>query len=89
MIRIPYNIDKDFKIFLLNKGVPKTYFYYYCKWLRYYLDFCQKYNFQQSEQKSFSQFITKLQKKLNFRTTKTSISLDIPVLCTNIEFEHW
>ena len=63
MIRIPYNIDKDFKIFLLNKGVPKTYFYYYCKWLRYYLDFCQKYNFQQSDQKSVSQFINKLQEK--------------------------
>ena len=63
MIRIPSDIDKDFKIFLLNKGVPKTSFYYYCKWLQYYLDFCQKYNFQQSEQESLSQFINKLQEK--------------------------
>jgi len=63
VIKIPSDIDKNFKIFLLNKGVPKISFYYYCKWLRYYLDRCKKYNFQQSDQKSVSQFINKLQEK--------------------------
>jgi len=36
---------------------------YYRKWLRYYLDFCQKYGFIQSDTKSLPHFIKKLKEK--------------------------
>jgi hypothetical protein len=36
---------------------------YYKKWLRYYLDFCQKYKQPISTKESLQQFIKKLQEK--------------------------
>jgi hypothetical protein len=36
---------------------------YYKKWLRYYLDFCQKYNHPISTKESLGAFIKKLQQK--------------------------
>ncbi len=33
------------------------------KWLRYYLDFCLKYKCNQSDKKSLSHFLSKLQEK--------------------------
>jgi len=36
---------------------------HYRKWLRYYLDFCQKYGFRQSDTKSLPHFIKKLKEK--------------------------
>jgi len=48
---------------LVQKGIPKNFRFYYKKWLRYYLDFCQKYNFKQSDKESLSYFIKKLKEK--------------------------
>jgi len=36
---------------------------YYKKWLRYYPDFCRKYDFGQSDRKSLTPFIDKLKEK--------------------------
>ena len=35
----------------------------YQKWLRYYLDFCRKYNFSQTQRGSLTHFLMKLQEK--------------------------
>jgi len=35
------------------------------KWVRFYLDFCHKYNFRQKEPKSLSAFMKKLKEKSN------------------------
>ena len=48
---------------LVQNGVPDKYHYYYGKWLRYYLDFCLKYNVKQSNKGSLSQFLKKLKEK--------------------------
>ena len=36
---------------------------YYKKWLRYYLDFCHKYNHEFSVKKSLAHYINKLKEK--------------------------
>ncbi|MFC1813765.1 hypothetical protein ACFL03_13855 [Thermodesulfobacteriota bacterium] len=46
----------------VQKAVPNKY-HYYRKRLRYYLDFCQKYGFRQSDTKSLLHFIKKLKEK--------------------------
>jgi len=43
------NINTLYSALLIQKAVPDKYHPYYRKWLRYYLDFCQKYGFIQSE----------------------------------------
>ncbi len=42
MIPIPQNINTLYSALLIQKAVPDKYHPYYRKWLRYYLDFCQK-----------------------------------------------
>jgi len=63
MIPIPQNINTLYSALLIQKAVPDKYHPYYRKWLRYYLDFCQKYGFIQSDTKSLPHFIKKLKEK--------------------------
>lgn len=63
MIPIPQNINTLYSALLIQKAVPDKYHPYYRKWLRYYLDFCQKYGFRQSDKKSLPHFINKLKEK--------------------------
>lgn len=46
-----------------NKAVPKKAHFYYKKWLRYYLDYCYKYNYNQIDKESLNLFIGKLKEK--------------------------
>jgi len=46
MISIPSEIPVRFNSALAKNRIAKEYQNHYRKWLRYYLDFCQKYNFQ-------------------------------------------
>jgi len=63
MIPIPQNINTLYSALLIQKAVPDKYHPYYRKWLRYYLDFCQKYGFKPSDTKSLPHFIKKLKEK--------------------------
>ena len=63
MLAIPSPIQKEFEKYLRNKAIPDKYHGEYKKWLRYYLDFCQKYHFAPGLRESLSQFIQKLQEK--------------------------
>ena len=63
MIQIPSDIRIDFDALLVKKGIPERFHFNYRKWLRYYLDFCHKYHFQQSNKENLSHFIKKLQEK--------------------------
>ena len=63
MNEIPIEIIVLYDAQLVQKEIPKNFRFYYKKWLRYYLDFCQKYNFKQSDKKSLSYFIKKLKEK--------------------------
>ena len=63
MNEIPIEIIVLYDAQLVQKEIPKNFRFYYKKWLRYYLDFCQKYNFKQSDKESLSYFIKKLKEK--------------------------
>ena len=63
MIVIPTALLARFESALTKKSVPNGQRNYYKKWLRYYLDFCQKYSHPPSTKESLQQFIKKLQEK--------------------------
>jgi len=60
---IPPKIKSDFDALLIAKQINERYYFYYRKWLKYYLDFCQKYHFQHEDRKSLNHFIRKLKDK--------------------------
>ncbi len=63
MIQIPAQLLRQYTTFITHKGVPPREQQYYVKWVRFYLDFCHKYNFSQATRKSLSAFMDKLRKK--------------------------
>ena len=63
MIIIPHELQVQFVTCLRSKAVPEHEFSSYLKWLRYYLDFCEKYRFSAGQPTSLLQFIRKLQEK--------------------------
>ncbi len=63
MIQVPYHITNKFTALLHQKGVKADLHRHYIKWLRYYLDFCHKYNLSQTTDQSLSAFMEKLTEK--------------------------
>jgi hypothetical protein len=63
MIQIPAHFISQYIKFIAERGVQPAGQQYYVKWLRYYLDFCHKYTFQQNAVESLAAFIEKLQEK--------------------------
>lgn len=63
MIQIPAHFISQYIKFIAERGVQPAGQQYYVKWLRYYLDFCQKYTFRQNAVESLAAFIEKLQEK--------------------------
>ena len=63
MIQIPANLVTRYTSFIQHSGVPSGQLRYYIKWLRYYLDFCRKYNFRQEGKESLAAFMEKLKEK--------------------------
>ena len=49
----------------------------YQKWLRYYLDFCRKYNFPQTQRGSLTHFLMKLQEKKQTKAQQDQASHSI------------
>lgn len=63
MLFIPGAVFDDFEGFLTNKGVSADSFPEYKKWLRYYLDFCDKYPVPDSKSERVRLFAEKLRQK--------------------------
>ena len=63
MKQISNTIIEHDKALLAQKQIPPNSQPHYLKWLRYYLDFCRKYNFKESGKKSLPHFINKLKEK--------------------------
>jgi hypothetical protein len=63
MSQIPSHVQTRYKSLLIEKTVPEKKHHFYLKWLRYYLDFCLKYKFNQSDRESLPEFIDKLREK--------------------------
>jgi integron integrase len=63
MLPIPPVLQAQFEEYLRNKSVPTRIHGEYKKWLRYYLDFCDKNGFPPARDEGFPRFIRKLQEK--------------------------
>jgi hypothetical protein len=70
MLQIPPKIRVQFNIMLIQKNIPKSAHTDYRKWLRYYLDFCHKYHFDNSKKESLPHFIKKIKKRQNIGQQK-------------------
>ncbi len=63
MKQIPSNIKVLYDAHLKNKAISKSAHFHYRKWLRYYLDFCDKYHLNELKKEHLVQFIKKLKDK--------------------------
>jgi integron integrase len=63
MRSVSTDIARNYSKLLEAKGIPPKNHYHFQKWLRYYLDFCYKYQFISADRDSLSYFIKKLHEK--------------------------
>jgi site-specific recombinase XerD len=63
MLSIPPALQAQFEKCLRDKAIPKKTHGLYKKWLRYYLDFCKKYDFPDAQRESLPPFLRKLEEK--------------------------
>jgi site-specific recombinase XerD len=63
MLQIPAQTTSQFGTYIGQQGIPTGQHRYYLKWMRYYLDFCHKYHFEQGTDTSLSAFLKKLNEK--------------------------
>lgn len=63
MIKTPEGLKVKFEAWMDGANVPASQCVQYRKWLRYYLDFCSKYQHPYAETASLSLFIDKLVSK--------------------------
>lgn len=63
MKNIPVGLQNNFKYALNRKYVPTNQHGLYFKWLKYYLDFCEKHNFDPYNLQTIPNFLKKLQEK--------------------------
>jgi hypothetical protein len=63
MLNIPEALQKKYHHLLIQKKISADNHSDYKKWLRFYLDFCKKYQHPYADSKSLSLFLTKLEGK--------------------------
>ena len=63
MIPVPAALLARFEACLIAREIPKGSHMYYKKWLRFYLDFCAKYQFEPNNRESLAAFLQKLRDK--------------------------
>lgn len=61
MLAIPPDFGRNYAPLSANHGAPQR--PYYLKWLRYHLDFCQKFALTPTDRRSFTAFDEKLREK--------------------------
>lgn len=63
MLPIPENISVQFNNVLRQRAIPESFHVHYRKWLRYFLDFCEKYPPPEGKSERIRLFIEKLKSK--------------------------
>jgi hypothetical protein len=63
MQMIPPELQQRYGAFLAERGIATELRPHFLKWLRYYLDFCQKYALDSADKRSFPPFDEKLKSK--------------------------
>ena len=79
MVQLPKNVSKHFSNFLIAKNLSDKDQFFYKKWLRFYWDFCHKYQHNSFSELSLPLFLVKLRQKgqseLQQRQASTAVSL--------------
>ncbi len=70
MLQVPAQLLHQYTAFIAAKGVPPREQQYYVKWLRFFLDFCHKYNFRRDADVSLTAFQEKLRDKKQSETLR-------------------
>lgn len=87
MIPIPAVLLTRFEACLVERNISGTYHIHYKKWLRFYLDFCEKYLIDSSRRESLDAFLQKLRDKKQTETQRQqaahAVSLYYDLLHTN------
>jgi hypothetical protein len=63
MIQVPGQLISAYRMYLGSRGVKSELLPDYLKWLRFFLDFCDKYKVEGDESDRLRQFINKLKEK--------------------------
>jgi hypothetical protein len=81
MSRIPDDIQGRFEKSLAHESVPEGIRPSYRKWLRYYFDFCHKYQYDMSSRESLKPFLKKLAEKNQPANLKRQTSHVVSIFC--------
>jgi hypothetical protein len=63
MLQTPDHISVQYKNALRRRAVPEVFHVHYRKWLRYFLDFCEKYSPPKAKSERIRLFIEKLKSR--------------------------
>ncbi|WP_246545766.1 hypothetical protein [Pelotalea chapellei] len=63
MIQLPDQLVTAYSTYLGDKGIKHEFLPDYLKWLRFFLDFCEKYKVEGDESDRLRQFVNKLKSK--------------------------
>ena len=63
MIQVPLKLQKIFESWLVKKSIAQKYYVHDGRWLRFYLDFCKKYDRPYAHDGSLDDFLEKLREK--------------------------
>ena len=91
MLIVPEALQKQFAVYARQKGTPDKVLGLYQKWLRYYLDFCLKYQSASDNPESLQAFVKKLQDKRQSvvqQQQATRAILLFREICTGVEAEN-
>ena len=89
MIQIKPELKSKYILILNKNGIPEKEHGYYFKWLRYYLDFCHKYNFNRDDSKSLLRFIEKLDSKKQNKNQQQQATNAVILFYSLINFDNF
>ena len=91
MRKIPAALNAQFDALLVKNKIPQRFHSHYLKWLRYYLDFCQRYRFSEPNPRSLPNFIRKLKEKrqTNVQQKQAKEAIYICLWYTHIGLTSW
>jgi Phage integrase, N-terminal SAM-like domain len=85
MLNLPSALRTAFETCLRHAAIPKPAYAACTKWLRYYLDFCQKYHVPHAQPESLPRFLHKLQEKQQTKAQQQqashAVSLYYELMC--------
>jgi integron integrase len=85
MLPIPPRLQVQFEDHMRKKAVPKKNHGLFKKWLRYYLDFCERYQFSATRKESLPEFLGKLREKRQTKAQQEQAACAIGVFYDSID----